>query len=55
MAVLTFHHIDPKIKSFNLDLNNIATKSLQDVLEESKNAIYFVKIVIKNYITPNLI
>ena len=36
MAVLTFHHVDPKIKSFNLDLNNIATKSLEDVLKESE-------------------
>jgi len=36
MAVLTFHHVDPKIKLFNLYLNNIATKCLQDVFEESK-------------------
>ena len=36
LAVLTFHHTDPKIKSFNLDLNNISQKHWGKVLEESK-------------------
>ena len=34
MAVLTFHHVDPKIKSFNLDLNNIAQKHWHKVIDE---------------------
>ena len=34
MAVLTFHHVDPKLKSFSLDLNNIAQKHWHKVIEE---------------------
>jgi len=36
LAVLTFHHVDPKTKLFNLELRNIANYKWEKILTESK-------------------
>ena len=35
LAVLTFHHTNPKTKLFNVELNNIANYNWKKVLEEA--------------------
>lgn len=34
MAGITFHHIDPEIKSFTLDLRSLSNRSMSSILEE---------------------
>ena len=34
LSALTFHHIDPRDKSFNIEMKNIANHEWQTVLEE---------------------
>jgi hypothetical protein len=35
LAVLEFHHIDPLLKSFKLDVRNLTNRKWESVIEES--------------------
>lgn len=39
LRALTFHHVDPKLKSFTLDIRELSTRGLVSILEEADKCV----------------
>ena len=55
LSALTFHHVDPQDKSFNVEMRNIANHDWEIVLEEANKCQPFVITATMKHIIPILI